>query len=113
MRVVNVIMRKRNDKDVGPSYVTICMAGHWDGKDGIMQTSGTWDATKFDLEDKDVYVFCEYLNRTSESEFEVVPIDTRHLSTRRNEYWSDNHVHCDFKKNRLFKGVKLDIPSKE
>ena len=107
MAVVNVIMRKRTKENPRLSYVTVCMAGHCGGKDYIMQTSGTWDATKFDLDDKDAELFCNYLNDTYEDEFEIVPIDTRHLAEVRHEYWSDAHVHCSFKIDHLFKGILL------
>lgn len=106
MSIVNVIMRVRKDTDVGPNYVTICMKDHW-GSDNIMITSGTWDATKFDVDDEDAKLFCDYLNNTRTDSFEVVPIDTRHLSSRRNEYWSDPHVHCNFKNDKIFRGEKL------
>lgn len=110
MSVVNVIMRKRTEEHKGPSYVTICMKGHWDvSEDGIMITSGTWDATKFDIDDMEAGLFAEYLTEVHMLgyAYEVVPIDERHLSPIRHEYWSDPHVHCNFKNDYIFKGVNL------
>ena len=108
MSIVNVIMRERKPEDSGPRYVTICMKGHW-SSDGTMVTSGTWDATKFDADDSDIELFLNHLNSNKDSEckYFIAPIDECHLATERNEYWSDKHVHCNFKDNHMWKGVKL------
>lgn len=109
MSVVKVIMRKRHKGDIGPSYVTICMAEHWShNQDTIMCTSGTWDATKFSLEDSDAEDLCNLLNKQEPDTYEVVNIDERHLSSRRNEYWEDEHVNCGFKKSRVFKNSYIE-----
>lgn len=105
---VKVIMCVRKPEDVGPRYVTICMAGHYSSsKDTFMVTSGTWDATKFALDDSDAETFMRHLNTVTKDMYEVVKIDERHLSTQRHEYWEDDFVNCGFKEHRMFNGVKL------
>lgn len=104
MAIVNTIMIFSSD---GPRYVTVCMKKHW-GREGCMVTTSTWDATKFDIEDKDAQLFCDYLNsKYPDEHYEIVPIDERHLARTRNEYWSDANVHTTFKDDHVFQGVVL------
>ena len=106
MSVVKVIMCERRPEDKHPRYVTICRKEHW-GKEGVMITSGTWDATKFSSRDKDVHILTSYLNKTREDNFVIKSIDEYHLNLIRNEYWSDEQVNCGFKKDGIFEGNKL------
>lgn len=109
MSVVRVIMKDR-EGDESPKYVTICMAGHYVGRDdGIMTTSCTWDATKFTHYDKDAELFCDYLNRNAKTgtHYLIVDIDERHLAAKKHEYWGMPSVHTHFKDDHIFKGEKL------
>lgn len=108
MSVVNVITRIKNEHNKLIGYATVCIEPHY-VCEGIMVTSSLWDATKFPLDSKDAEAFVKYLNENWSDKFELVPIDERHLSATRHEYWEDEYVHGDYPNTHIFRGNNMEV----
>lgn len=98
---------KNSDNTYSPVYATICMKDHWTDE-GVMLTSGLYDATKFDLTSEDLYIFLKYCNSTFKNrEFSIIYLDKSIFGDKPRELWSDDIVNCGFTKSGVFKGINL------
>lgn len=90
---------------VTPNYVTICKSPHWNGNEGVMLTCGTYDATKFDYDEKDLDDILKFVRgRFPGRKFEVVDISKTVFGNTPREVWSSNYVKCDFDETGMIGG---------
>lgn len=82
--------------EVCSHYITVCKKPHWESE-GIMITSGIYDATKFDIECRDIKPIMKYCKeRFPDKEFQVCLVDKRLLSSIPREVWSLEDIRGDF-----------------
>ena len=90
--------RKSDSGVITPSYATICTHPHW-SIEGIMTSSSLYDATKFELNDTDLPLLLDYVNKVYEDKnFKITYINKGVFGTKPIELWSDEHVRGDFDK---------------
>lgn len=87
---------KYSNGEVTSNYVTVCKKPHWESE-GIMITGGLHDATKFDIDSKDIKSIMEYCKKRFPSKkFDVVLVDKKLLSSIPREVWSIDSIRGDF-----------------
>ena len=98
-----VIVRRKDDNTL--SFATICIKPHW-SNDGIMFTSGTWDATKFPLNSSDLEVFYNYITKSNpDYDIDIVLLLSRIDS--QNENWRNEVTRGSYYTDGIFKGQAL------
>ena len=88
---------KHDSGDVTPTYATVCKSPHWGSQEGIMLTSGLYDATKFDLFSDDlVLVFNHVKSKFPDKDVQIVKIPKVVCGSNPKELWSSDNVRGDF-----------------
>lgn len=98
---------KHDDGSYSPVYATVCKKPHWDDE-GIMLTSGLYDATKFDLSCEDLFPIYNYIkSRFPERNFKVVYINKGVFGTNPRELWSSKEVRGNFDETGEISGILI------
>lgn len=98
-----VIVRRKEDGKL--SFATFCIKPHWK-QEGVMFTSGTWDATKFPLNSEDLGLFYNYLKDNNKDYDIDIVLLLKHIDSK-NENWENENTRGDYKNTRVFKGSNL------
>lgn len=91
--------------EVSPTYATICKSPHWGKQEGVMLTSGLYDATKFDLFSEDLPYFLSYIKkRYPDKNVSIAKIPKDICGSNPRELWSNAEIRGDFDTTGLLNG---------
>lgn len=82
--------------EISPTFATLCIKPHWDS-DGVMFTSGIYDATKFNLDDEDLDKIFEVVQeRNKNKDLSLVLVPKMMCGSLPRECWSSKSTRGSF-----------------
>lgn len=103
--IVNRKGHRNKDDTYSMTFATNCIKPHWNSE-GVMFTSGVWDATKFPLDYEDLWLFLKYIkNSKLTGDFDVLLLPKS--VSGNNENWGKESVRGNFDTTGVFNKVQL------